>query len=348
MSACTPRSRSSSSEARTAASSSGVTTAPRGVHPLDRLDGVLQVGQRLRLRPDDPAGQAARDEGPGDLQHLAEAAGHHQPDPGALALQDRVRRDRGAVQHVRDLGRARSRRPHRPSRCRRSTPTRLVLRRGRGLGPVGGAGRLVHEQQVGERAADVHAEPIGHASSSSDHAVGAEAREARRGRGRAGRGRSRRCARRAPARPSAPARACRTAGARRSASRSSPEVPGAAAARSTPGRRSAGRRACPWPGRCGPAGTPPSCSAASSSSACRVRRPPGDHARPARSCAAPRAEWVAYRGSAASSGRPITAASRPKTDVLVGGDQHALPVPRSGRRCSARRSAAPAPVRSRW
>ena len=73
---------------------------PVGTDASDDLDGVLQVGQRLGLRPDDPAGQAAGHEGPGDLQHLAEAVGGHQADPGPLALQDRVGRDSRAVQHL--------------------------------------------------------------------------------------------------------------------------------------------------------------------------------------------------------------------------------------------------------
>jgi hypothetical protein len=40
--------------------------------PLVDLHGVLQRGQRLGLGPDDPAGQPAGDERPGDLQDLPE------------------------------------------------------------------------------------------------------------------------------------------------------------------------------------------------------------------------------------------------------------------------------------
>ena len=128
------------------------------------LDGVLQRGERLRLGPDDPAGEPARHVGAGDLQHLAEALGGDEPDRGALALQDRVGRDGGAVQHLRDVRQRDARRRAHPADAVEHADG-LVGRGGGGLGPPGRAGRLLHEQHVGERPADVDAEPISHRSS---------------------------------------------------------------------------------------------------------------------------------------------------------------------------------------
>jgi hypothetical protein len=96
-------------------------------HSLDRLHRVLQRGERLGLGPDDPVGQPAGNERPGDLQHLAEAAYLFDP-----------------AQHA----------------------DGLVVRRGRGLGAVGAAGPLVDQQHVGEGAADVDTEPVTHEASS--------------------------------------------------------------------------------------------------------------------------------------------------------------------------------------
>jgi hypothetical protein len=130
---------------------------------LGHLDGVLQRGQRLGLGPDDPAGQPARHEGPGDLQHLAEALRGDQADGGALALQDRVGRHRGAVQHLGDLAQLDP-----GFRADLADPGQhadgLVGRGGGGLGPPGGAAGLLDQQHVGEGAADVDTEPVGHGS----------------------------------------------------------------------------------------------------------------------------------------------------------------------------------------
>jgi hypothetical protein len=140
--------------------------------PLVDLDGVLQVGQRLGFGPDDPAGQSAGHERACDLQHLPEAPGGEQPDGGALALEDGVGRNRGAVQHLGDLA-------HRDAGVGADLldavqhPDGLVGRRRRGLGPPGGPAALVDEQDVGEGASDVDSEPVTHADSSSRAACSA-------------------------------------------------------------------------------------------------------------------------------------------------------------------------------
>src|SRR5262249_19412915 len=123
---------------------------------------VTQRGQRLRLGPDDPPGQAARHERPGDLQYLPEALGGDQPDLRALALQDRVGGHGRAVQQMGDLAAL-----HPGLRADQVDavpyPGRLVLRRGGRLGPPGRSGLLVDEQHVGEGAADVYPQAIAHA-----------------------------------------------------------------------------------------------------------------------------------------------------------------------------------------
>ena len=148
----------------------GFVLVERGDHgavagdPFRDLDGVLQRGQRFGFGPDDPAGQAARHERPGDLQHLPEALGGHQPDDGALALQDRVGADGGAVQHLRDLG-VRDTGVLADLSDPAEHTDRLILRRGRGFRPPGFTAVGVHQQHVGERAADIDAEPETHGSS---------------------------------------------------------------------------------------------------------------------------------------------------------------------------------------
>ncbi|TCM50457.1 hypothetical protein EV648_102501 [Kribbella sp. VKM Ac-2568] len=135
--------------------------------PAAHLDGVLERGERLGLGPDDPAGQAAGDERPRDLQDLSEAVGGDQSDPRALAFEDRVRGDRRTVEHLADLGHRDAGRGTRALDAPQYSD-RLVLGGGRGLGPVRLPGVLVDQQNVGERPPDVHAEPVGHGCPSSD------------------------------------------------------------------------------------------------------------------------------------------------------------------------------------
>ena len=133
--------------------------------PLVDLDGVLQVGQRLGLGPDDPAGQPAGHVGAGDLQDLPEALRGDQADGGALALEDRVGRDRGAVQHLGDLGQLDPRRgADLPDPV--EDADRLVGGGRGGLGPPRAAAALLDQQDVGERAPDVDSEPVTHEASS--------------------------------------------------------------------------------------------------------------------------------------------------------------------------------------
>jgi hypothetical protein len=182
------------------------------------------VGERDRLAVGEDRGeqglhgpvvpvQPAGHERPGDLQYLAEAPGGDQPDPGALALQDRVGRDRGPVQDLGDVGEGDPRRAaHLLDPAQHADG--LVVRRGSGLGAVGTARPLIDQQHVGEGAADVDTEPVGHRASQKTWVAAVRSRRprsvppSRRRRGRAGRGRPRRCAPPAPGPRAVPAREC--------------------------------------------------------------------------------------------------------------------------------------------
>jgi hypothetical protein len=132
-----------------------------GADPLGGLHCVLERGQRLRLWPDDPAGQAAGHEGPGDLQHLPVTVGDNQADAGALALEHRVGGDRRAVHEMADGGGVDGRRLAHLLEAGEHADRRVGRRGGR-LGPVGLAGVLVDEQQVRERAAHVYSQSVCH------------------------------------------------------------------------------------------------------------------------------------------------------------------------------------------
>ena len=123
---------------------------------LVRLDGELQRRQRLGLGPYDPAGEDAGHEGAGDLKHLPVALRGHDADARALAFQDGVGGDRRAVHHVGDLGRLDAGVVAYPLDAVEHAD-RGVVRGGGHLRAEGAAARLVDQQQIGERAADVDA-----------------------------------------------------------------------------------------------------------------------------------------------------------------------------------------------
>ena len=130
--------------------------------PPDHLDGVLQRRERLGLGPDDPAGEAAGHEGPRDLQHLPEPSVVTRPTraplPSRIALVATVVPCSTSPMSSRLTPAAAQTRLDAAQHA-----DRLVLGRGGRLGAMGRARRLVDEQDVGERASDVHAEPVSHA-----------------------------------------------------------------------------------------------------------------------------------------------------------------------------------------
>ncbi len=95
---------------------------------------------------------------PADLDRVPESGGREQPHPRALALDQRVGGQRGAVDQRAHRGGGGARlvqQGHHAFLHR----LRRVLRRGQELADADGAGGLVHPDQVGEGAADVHADP---------------------------------------------------------------------------------------------------------------------------------------------------------------------------------------------
>ena len=70
---------------------------------------ILKRGERGWLGPDDPCRKPAGNERTRDLQDVLEPLGRDEPDACALALEHRIGRDRGAVEHIADRARRDSR-----------------------------------------------------------------------------------------------------------------------------------------------------------------------------------------------------------------------------------------------
>src|SRR5439155_1647995 len=121
-----------------------------GVHPLGHLHAQLARDERLE------GALEAIGRGPratAQLEHVAEAARGDEPGPGALALEHGVGGGGGAVDDDRQVG---GRPPGRGDGGQDAVG--LVARRRRHLDHADGAGRLVEEHEIGEGAADVHAD----------------------------------------------------------------------------------------------------------------------------------------------------------------------------------------------
>ena len=156
------------------------------------------------------------------LQNVAMAFGGQQPDPRALALEQRIGRDRRAVDDALGLGEQCVRADAQSGGEARQTihdAKRLIGRGGRRLGERHPA-RGVDRDQIGEGAADVDADPVQRLSAPDRRRpapLHAPIRVRRRSRG-AGRGRApRRCVRRdrrTRRRPPSGRRARRRAGSR--------------------------------------------------------------------------------------------------------------------------------------
>ena len=123
----------------------------RGVDPFRYLEASLARHDGLEAAEHAPrVGPCA----PAELQRIAEALGGDERAAHPLALQHGVGADRGAVDDRLESIR-------RVSKCceARHEPVRLIRRRRRHLGDAHGAGGLIHQQQVGEGAADIDPEP---------------------------------------------------------------------------------------------------------------------------------------------------------------------------------------------
>ena len=128
------------------------------------LTNVPDVDERLRLVPDDPAGDGAGGPRAGDLEDVPETLRHQEADARALALEHRVRRDRRAVQHGPDRTGIDSGAFDRLEDPAHDALGRVARRRH--LGQHRWAAVEGHEQDVGERSADVDADEVGHAAAS--------------------------------------------------------------------------------------------------------------------------------------------------------------------------------------
>ena len=135
---------------------------PARVQPLDRLARVGERRRRVGLDHDDPARQRPRRLGAGQVEDLAEALRRDQPDARALRLEHRVRRDGRAVEDVLELADADARLVADPADAREDALGRVVRRRRRLDAELGAAVALGHEEEVGERAADVDPQPVRH------------------------------------------------------------------------------------------------------------------------------------------------------------------------------------------
>ena len=125
---------------------------PLGIDALRHLETEITRDERLE-RPLETVRRRAR--AATQLEHIAKAARGDEPRHRALALEQRVRRGRGAVdQHLdrrgRDAGLAQ----------RREHAVGLIADGGRDLGDSHGTRRFVHQDQVGEGAAHVDADQI--------------------------------------------------------------------------------------------------------------------------------------------------------------------------------------------
>jgi hypothetical protein len=132
------------------------------IHAALDLDRVFQSGERFGLGPDDPAGEAARDEGARNLHDLPVTVAGDEADARALALEHGIGRHRGAMQEELDFG----------GRDACTGADRIdagqhafgaVMRGGRGLVAPERTAALIEQQKVGECAANVDTQSVGHA-----------------------------------------------------------------------------------------------------------------------------------------------------------------------------------------
>ena len=130
-------------------------------HALVRLDRQRERRHRQRLVVDHPAAEAARHEAARNLQHLPVARRRHEADARAGAGQHGIRGDRRAVHDVLDLFRRHAGLLADAVDAAQHAD-RLIRGCARNLGLPGLAGLLVHEQQVGEGSAYVHAQTVCH------------------------------------------------------------------------------------------------------------------------------------------------------------------------------------------
>ena len=130
---------------------------PVAAHPLRDLAAVAARGQRLWKRQEEIVDVVALLRP--HLQDVPEAASRQQPEPRAVALDDGVGHEGGAVHDVADVLEFYSGRRQQIAHPRKRTD-RGILRRRQALVQVQPALLAVHQDEVGEGTADVEADAI--------------------------------------------------------------------------------------------------------------------------------------------------------------------------------------------
>ena len=130
--------------------------------PAGHLADEMERHQPLRLHPEERVAVAVRHRLPGDLDHVAEAAGDDQPEAGELVLEHRVGRDRRAVEEHRHVLRRPVERRERLLHAVEQADARIGRRRRR-LHRRDPAGFVVDRDHVGEGSAGVDGDPEPHA-----------------------------------------------------------------------------------------------------------------------------------------------------------------------------------------
>ena len=138
----------------------------RGLRSVDadtarHLEDVPGLHRAFRLDPGEQVG-GARDFGPADFQHMAEAPCRDKAGTGALALQDRIGDDGRAVQDGGDFRRPGPGQVKHLVHAAEEAVGRGARHRGR-LGDMQRAARAVRQDDVGEGAADIEAERVARA-----------------------------------------------------------------------------------------------------------------------------------------------------------------------------------------
>ncbi len=131
------------------------------IHAFPDAAGQLEIGQRIRLLHDDPAGKRSRRLRARQMQNLLEVLGDQETDFGALCFQHDVGRHRRAVKERGDIGGGDAGfldqllDPF-------ENPDRLIARRRRRFQKPHRTGAFVEQKQVRKSPADINAEPATH------------------------------------------------------------------------------------------------------------------------------------------------------------------------------------------
>ena len=129
--------------------------------PLRNLPDVLEVDERLRLQVGEEAEERTRRPRLGEVEEVRPPLGDDQPNPGAVALEHGIRRDRGAVQDRCELASRHSRGVADLADALEDADRLILWRRRRLRHPE--ATRLgVLEEKIRERAADVDTDAKSH------------------------------------------------------------------------------------------------------------------------------------------------------------------------------------------